>query len=68
MPIVNVVISEQAAAFLRKKAPKRTGAGLYITELLAREDEREKFQTVLERHKDALQDMWSQEAGLAAVE
>jgi len=72
MPIVNVVLSEEAAAFLRKKAPKRIGAGLYLTGLVCREAGKEavkeEMQRTLEQHKAAVEDGWDAEANLDAVE
>jgi len=72
MPIVNVVLSEEAAAFLRKKAPKRIGAGLYLTGLMCREAGKEAMKEemldLFERHKPALQDAWTEESNLDAVE
>jgi len=72
MPIVNVVLSEEAAAFLRKKAPKRTGAGLYLTGLVCREAGKEAMKEemldALERHEPALKDAWEEESGLETMD
>ena len=66
MPAITIKISDRAEQFLRAKIRTRYGTGMFISELLVREEERERLQEALARHTSALHDAWT-ETGLESI-